>query len=418
MVFGLGSHCFALFVGWTVAQQLIVLTRFLLSVFCIGIVIERTSHHLKGLQIAYTILSELKKGLEEWRDTEGYALPDEKWHLTQDYERVRDYVRHNVTDSPCRQLQLRDVVCDHPVYAVSEMTPRYNPAETSIRSIMKRGVYVDPPQPNLYDPPDVFNPAFHAPDGEVDYLSIVENGVDYVPNKARARALAGEIDPARRQRRRQQQEKTIQRKPITSKLEPGQGWSLDAKSAPDNCDGSYDSFCGRAANYNCLLHAHNDHRGGLRFDGLSGWLIVNLAKVKHGLVFARMEHWQGAGANPLTTDWVCENGKNDCPAAKEAKEEGGENNKKKRQLRDSRKLADNTYCDAWRLEFAIDGKVTSWTHDEWQAHLHAAQRVAHFTTFLDDENYTGGKEKDVELAIRMTGCGRDATHLLSHIYWL
>jgi hypothetical protein len=364
------------------------------------------SHQLYGRQIAYTILSQLKLALQEWNDLEGYELRDEQWHLTADFERTRQYVRNNVTQSPCRSLQLRDVICDEGVYAASEFTPRYNPAETSIRAIIKQGVHIDDTKPNLYDPPDAYFPALDAPDGEVDVLSIIENGVDYVPNRARIKALAGEIDPLRHRRLPE-----AQRMPITSGLEPGQGWSLDTKSAPENCDGSYDSYCGRSADSKCLLYAHNDFRGGLRFDGLSGWLIVNLAKVKHGLVFVRMEHWQGAYANPNTANWKCENGKTDCPAARDERRLMPE-------LLPRRRLKDNTYCENWRFEFAVDGKVTSWTHEQWNSKLYGAQRVAHFTTLLDDADYTGGQEKDVEIAIRMTGCARDVTFLLSHIYWL
>ena len=194
---------------------------------------------MKSRYIAYTILTQLLAGLTEWYNTEQFALPDEKWHLTEDYERVRNYVLHNETSSPCREHKLPDVICDVPVRAVSEMTPRYDPASTSIRSIIKEGVYVPQPGPNLYDPPDVRVPAFDAPDGEIDILSIIENGVDFVPNKARVKALAGELDPLRHR------QLAAGRKPITSNLEPGQGWALDTKSAPDNCDGSWDSFCGQ-----------------------------------------------------------------------------------------------------------------------------------------------------------------------------
>ena len=34
-------------------------------------------------------------------------------------------------------------------------------------------------KPNVYDAPDVFNPVLHPPRGEVDVLSIVENGLDF-----------------------------------------------------------------------------------------------------------------------------------------------------------------------------------------------------------------------------------------------
>jgi len=145
-------------------------------------------------------------------------------------------------------------------------------------------------------------------------------------------------------------------------------------------------------------------------------LIVNLAKVKHGLVFVRMEAWHGPNRNERTANWKCENGKMDCPAY--TKQESGT-----RQLAgkedQKRKLGDaNEYCDDWRLEFAIDGKVTSWTLEQFQKQVYGAQRVVHLSVFLDDPNYTGGEEKDVEFAIRMTGCARGVTFALSHIYWM
>lgn len=55
----------------------------------------------------------------------------------------------------------------------------------------------------------------------------------------------------------------------------GLGWGLITASGPDQCDGSFDSFCGRS-HTPCLLLGFNDIRGGLVFDGLSGWLILKL----------------------------------------------------------------------------------------------------------------------------------------------
>jgi hypothetical protein len=43
--------------------------------------------------------------------------------------------------------------------------------------------------------------------------------------------------------------------------------------------------------------------------------------------------------------------------------------------------------------------------------------VIEYLTLLDDPNYTGGATKNVELAIRMTGCGRSKVFGLTHVYW-
>lgn len=74
-------------------------------------------------------------------------------------------------------------------------------------------------------------------------------------------------------------------------------------------------------------------------------------------------------------------------------------------------------CADFRFEFAIDGKITSWTGEQLEANKVAAQRMVVIVTVLDDENYTGGEAKNVELAIRVTGCGREKPFGLTHIYW-
>ncbi len=47
------------------------------------------------------------------------------------------------------------------------------------------------------------------------------------------------------------------------------------------------STCKRAATNDCLLYGHNDGRGLLQGDGLSGWLVFTLPELKEGLVFIK-----------------------------------------------------------------------------------------------------------------------------------
>ena len=46
-------------------------------------------HQLQGRVLAFTILSALKDALTMWKNADGYALPDEAWHLTAHYDSVR-----------------------------------------------------------------------------------------------------------------------------------------------------------------------------------------------------------------------------------------------------------------------------------------------------------------------------------------
>ena len=44
-------------------------------------------------------------------------------------------------------------------------------------------------------------------------------------------------------------------------------------------------------------------------------------------------------------------------------------------------------------------------------------RVVELFSILEDPNYTGGEEKDVEVGLRIVGCGRSKTFSLTHVYW-
>ena len=331
-------------------------------------------------------MTQLYEGLKEWSEAPNYEIDDSAWHVTSDKERIRDGVL-SVTDSPCFDFPF-DVpkrLCQHPLRSRSNMSPRRNPAQTSIATIMKEGVKIPQAKPNLYDPPEQLNPSLFHP--EIDIVHILQNGIAFQPNKARIEAI--------KEAANFQHEKV----PITSQLEPGQGWGLNEKSNPDVCDGTWDSFCGRGA-VDCMLYGHNDNRGGITFDSLSGWMILNLEKVKHGIIMVRMEYWQGKGHEP-TDGWKCENNAESCP----------ENQSRHRFLKPPFKFA----CDDFKIEFAIDGKITTWDKEEWEAQRQVLQRVVPLWVLLDDVNWP--KERDVELAIRQTGCGNLSEMTLSHVYW-
>jgi hypothetical protein len=75
------------------------------------------------------------------------------------------------------------------------------------------------------------------------------------------------------------------------------------------------------------------------------------------------------------------------------------------------------YCPDFKFEFAIDGKITSWDHKTYMKNNFHIQRVVEIITIAEDSSITGGTEKEVELAIRITGCKNEKTMDLTHIYW-
>jgi hypothetical protein len=135
------------------------------------------------------------------------------------------------------------------------------------------------------------------------------------------------------------------------------------------------------------------------FDGFSGWTVLNIPDLKYGYVALKFETFHPSNSNIPTTGWKSENDQTSLRA---------------RFLKGS---PSPEYCDEFKFEFAIDGTVTSWSKDEFLERLHQVQRVVETVTILKDPNYTGGEEKEVEVAFRITGCGRIKTFLFSHIYW-
>jgi hypothetical protein len=241
------------------------------------------AHQLYGRAQSFPILKALHEAITVWAEAPSYALPDDAWHVTKYYDNIRSKALSlNSTLGKCHKYSdtLPSRVCDIPMQGRSEYLPRRNPDATSIRSILKYPEQIEKPAKNAYDPPDIRLPFLDEPYGAVDYLNIVENGVDFVPNKARIQTAS--------EARRMTSQKNSDRALANPAIVPGLGWSLNTHSAPQLCDGSYNSFCGKERMEGCLLYGGNDHRGGIFFDSFSGWLIVNLADFKHGLLILRL----------------------------------------------------------------------------------------------------------------------------------
>lgn len=302
----------------------------------------------------------------------------------------------------------------------TEFTPRANPESTSIQSLI-----VKPDGENghnvphvshgmLYTGPDVYNPYTAIPEGDIDVLSIVSLGRDITTTATN--------NNNRRQRR-------------LDIITPGLGWAMGGDAPPGYCDGTYNAECGRRGN--CLLTGHHDHRGGLVFESYSGWLVMTLPAVKEGIIMTKIESWHAASESAVTKGWKSINNKGEERERRQLR--GGQSNNNnnnnstvvvpysisyhdvmlEEEERRSLKAAPPAFCDNFQYEFAIDGNITVWTKTDWEAKSTSPQRVVELQTLLDDPNFTKGEAKDVELAIRMTGCGDSSrkTFSLTHLYW-
>ena len=267
---------------------------------------------------------------------------------------------------------------------------------TTIRTLLppEQRTELGPPPPNAYDPPDVFNPHLHPPKGEIDVLNILEQGVPFesvlVPDYTSIY-------------------KTPQfTKPPTLPL--GKGIGLETKSGDLFCDGTVTSFCGRGENDDCMLYGHNDGRNGIGFDGYSGWIVLNLPDVKHGYIAVKYHSWHAADGLYKTEGWTSINNERRLDTGTHQNSTLPQNMRRR-----VSKPAD--FCDEFRFEYAVDGTITSLNHTEWEARSHLVQRVVEMFTLLEDPNYTGGKEQEVEIAVRITGCARTKHFALTHVYW-
>ena len=123
--------------------------------------------------------------------------------------------------------------------ARSEFTLRAYPHLTSLRSLMPPEMLdnINGRDENGYGPPDVRIPLLEPPPEDIDVLSIVERGSDYVPLFApTAFAFYHNASPG------------ISK---STSIESGKGISLESRE--EFCDGTLYSFCSQGPAQTCLF---------------------------------------------------------------------------------------------------------------------------------------------------------------------
>ena len=349
-------------------------------------------HQVVGRVLAFTLLNALKEGLKEWNEADEYNISDDSWHLTARYENIRTKLEDLGPDFGwCKEHEMNELdwVCKHPVKARTEFTPRAYPSLSNIRTLMHPDMAELVPGPDrpLYEPPEQFNPDLHPPPGAIDVLNIVEAGVDFKSTLNPDYAKDYYKTPSFANR---------------PNIPFGKGVGLSTMAGDEYCDGTADSFCGKGPKDACLLAGTNDSRNGLVMDGYSGWTVLNIPDLKFGYVTLKLDTSHPSGTNSQTDNWTSEN---------------NDNNSTESEARLLKGDPTPEYCDEFKFEYAIDGVITSLNKDEFLGRIHQVQRVVTTVTILKDQNFTGGEEKEVEIAFRITGCGRVKTFQLSHIYW-
>jgi len=368
-------------------------------------------HQIIGRSIAFIILEALKEALAMWNDAKDYNLADDVWHVTSIYDNTRSKVEMlDPKVGSCNKYKEKftDFMCNTAVKARAEFTPRAYPEFTNIRTLMppSQAKQINDPPETIYDA-DVFNPNLHPPAGAVDVLNIVEAGIPFTP------VLVPDYSHF-------YPKPKFEKDPI---LPVGKGYYLDTYAG--SCDGSVDSWCRRQADFDCLLYGHNDGRKGILMDSYCGWMVTNLPEFKHGFIAVKIETWHQPKKNPKTKDWTSMNNER-----RNLYDEQGGSFLRSSSLRLSQNMNSSRddegrelkakvpeYCPEFKFEFAIDGKITSWDYKEYMEHMAHIQRVVEIVYIVEDPSITGGVEKEIEFAFRITGCKNEKMMQITHMYW-
>jgi hypothetical protein len=273
------------------------------------------------------MLRALDEALDMWErgiKTDGFPLKESYWHVGDIYTSVRSHLSDYLNNEGFQKTRCESRWANHPAVkgigldracrmsfkGMSEFTPVNRGYHNSIHAHLKtapNGYKPTPPFP-AYRGIDVLPLFWKVPEGHIDVHAIALASTYAAPELDHSwvddndNDDVEEAENSRRMLRKAATEPltvvhrvTADSEPwkrelvISNKVIPGQGW-VAATSATGYCDGSPMSFdCKRPVNYNCLLSGHNDERGTLQGDSLSGWLVVDIPDVKEGLIFAKLQ---------------------------------------------------------------------------------------------------------------------------------
>ena len=411
-------------------------------------------HQSTGRKISLLFLHAFDEAFNIWEkaaSVDGNPLDGKYWHLQDEEDVIRKALRSaNATSTKCGQLfTLIPRICTIPMRGATEWTPRNDPHHTSIRSLIKpssiSGYTPDTidMEELAYRGRDPHIPTQRVPQGEIDVATVARS----VPprrkedaNSKRRRLFFSSSSSSSSSSsianlRRRWTKEGIMHQPIfkshidgfsmdppanstqqrllqnnRTSILPGEGWSVVGHPS-GFCDGTSNSVCYRHKTFDCLMSGHNDGRGVLKGDALSGWLVLQLKGVTEGIFMARIEPWHDYYSNKRTEGWTeVNNGITNGS--------GGGN---RRQL----KKTPPPLPPEFRFEVAINGVVIS-SGNETEAlgpsKCSSPGYNLKICVLWNDEDWAKEKRnEDIEFAMRILGptgaAGRTANLGISHIYY-
>lgn len=150
---------------------------------------------------------------------------------------------------------------------------------------------------------------------------------------------------------------------------------------------------------------------------------MNIPDVKYGYIAVKYESWHKKDGNVATDGWESINNERRRLRESDAailSSKGNSSHPQSTHATTNHRLLKTKpapYCNEFVFEYAVDGVVTTLNMTEWERRSQHVQRVVEVMTILEDPNYTSGVETQVEIAVRIRGCGRVKHFTLSHVYW-
>mmetsp|Transcript_27767 Transcript_27767/g.65251 ORF Transcript_27767/g.65251 Transcript_27767/m.65251 type:complete len:895 (-) Transcript_27767:3416-6100(-) len=374
------------------------------------------SHQLMGRNIAFAVLEALQSAINIWTEgvMGGPPLEDDFWHVTDYYENIRNKVKNlDVGLGSCYKIEgnLPTRLCNTPMKAKTQYTPRANPNESALTSIIKPtsdGYIPTNTRTMLYEGPDAHNTCFDIPEGEVDVFNVVTG---------RRRLEDSFKSPSLPDRHQVDDFMYHSTSPLARNLQdtitPGKGWEV-WEEPPGFCDGTYNATCGRWTGDDCFLNGHHDARAAVIGNEFSGWLVMSLKDLKEGIIILKLHTWHTEEESTLTKGWTSVENQQRRLGQSSTSFEAKDVTPANRML--TRDYSTPELSDEFAFDYAIDGEITTLTKDQLLKEKKNIQRVVETLTILDDPNFTS-EAKDVEIAIRLRGCGRSIVFGVSHVYW-
>lgn len=395
------------------------------------------NHQLASRRMILLFLKAFDAALDKWVttiDAEGFPLKESHWHIGDDYVNLQSTLTASMNgqgwnETECFKFASKAAVslekaCTMKIYGMTEFTPvnrgYYNSIHYHVQRASNGYSPADSyPIPN-YEGINILPLEWKIPEGEIDLHAIAIASTYTPPNFENPCGDDDEAEEAE-DSRRVLRAKTKVDAPINTadhgltkvqplsrnlvtyddEVKPGIGWELNSLT-DGYCDGSPMSACQR--NGKCPLGGTNDQRSTLNGNGLSGWLIVNIPRVKLGYIFAKIQWWSPRNM-PFTKGWTEVNNGIEL--------QGGSR---------SLKGAPQDWPEDIELDIAVNGKILrTMNYTDLKPMTKEIAYNEAFYLLLDDESVVAGDEyEEIKFGMRIRsqiGANTMASFGLTHIYY-